>query len=153
MRQQLTIAHMLLAFAACSLGPENPAPSPPEQLPPSNKTQQVEPAPPSAADCFAQKMVILNAVHELVVQHQPGCASDSDCVVIDTTIDCQSNCKDSVLAADEAAYGAELQAYAAAACPSSPSGCGISGSCPAISGAQCVSGRCRPLIESLLPQP
>jgi hypothetical protein len=91
--------------------------------------------------CVEAHQAILTDLSQLAADRASGCSTDDDCVLIDPSIPCQDACGAAVVAAQAEAAEAAIQQYATEVCPTAPTTCGVSGTCPAARAA-CAEGRC-----------
>lgn len=151
---KLLITLFLALACGCAQPPETtqPAPSGTETATPTTTEQQpLVTAEDDAAieACFRDKQATLRNVSQLLARHQPGCRVDADCVLVDTSISCQSNCKMAVYAPSARGFTQALESMGKAACEKASKHCTIEGVCPQMTGAACVSGMCQPVIAGL----
>jgi hypothetical protein len=90
----------------------------------------------------------LSGLSDVVARHANACNVDRDCVIVDTSLPCQDDCGSGILAANVAAFEAELNQYATSVCPTLPMNCGFAPSCARIARAGCVNGTCRPVFQA-----
>lgn len=93
--------------------------------------------------CVVAHERILSDLAQIARDHASGCSNDADCVLVDPSISCQSACSAPILAAAIHDTSDAISAYAANTCPTTPTTCGVSGSCVPIQ-AICSSGACVP---------
>jgi hypothetical protein len=92
--------------------------------------------------CEQLRKDVENAVFHLLAEHGTGCSTDSDCILISTSLQCVDGCETAVVTNESSSFLDEFESDGAAICAMFGGTCGSGPDCFAVV-PRCVIGTCR----------